>query len=264
MAFARVNGVLLHYRLTGSAGAPVLGLVSSVGTDLRIWDEVVAQLGSRYRLLCYDQRGHGLSDTPPGDYTIEDQVGDLIGLLDHLQIDRLALCGISIGGLIAQGFALAAPRRLAGLVLCDTAARIGDPELWQTRIDIVRAQGMNSVVDAVMERWFSAGFRRGQPESFAGWRNLFVRTDPHGYAGGCATLRDTDLRARIGNITLSTLVIAGEDDIATPVELVRDCAKALPRARFEVLPGAGHIPAIEQPTVLAGLITGYLEELGYG
>lgn len=264
MAFARVNGVLLHYRLIGPAGAPILGLVNSVGTDLRIWDEVVAQLGSRYRLLCYDKRGHGLSETPEGGYAIEDQVGDLIALLDHLQIVRLALCGISIGGLIAQAFALAAPQRLAGLVLCDTAAKIGEPELWQNRIDTVRAEGMAPVADAVMERWFSTGFRREQPEALAGWRNLFVRTDPEGYAGGCATLRDTDLRARIGTIVLPTLVVAGEDDIATPVELVRDFARALPNARFEVLRRTGHIPAIEQPAALADLITGYLEELGNG
>lgn len=264
MAFARVNGVLIHYRLIGPAGAPILGLVNSVGTDLRIWDEVVTQLGLRYRLLSYDQRGHGLSETPQGDYTIEDQVGDLIALLDHLKIDQLALCGISIGGLIAQAFALAAPRRLTGLVLCDTAPKIGEPELWQTRIDAVRGQGMAPVADAVMERWFSTGFRREQPEALAGWRNLFLRTDPQGYAGGCATLRDTDLRAQIGTILLPTLVVAGEDDIATPIELVRDCAKALPNSRFEVLRGAGHIPAIEQPTLLANLITRYLEELGHG
>lgn len=264
MAFARVNGVLLHYRLIGPAHAPVLGLINSVGTDLRIWDEVATQIGSRYRLLCYDKRGHGLSETPSGDYSIEDQVGDLFALLDHLQIERLALCGISIGGLIAQGAALAAPERLAGLVLCDTAAKIGEPDLWQDRIDIVRSRGMAPVADPVMERWFSAGFRREHPEALAGWKNLFLRTDPKGYAGGCATLRDTDLRDRIGSIALPTLVIAGEDDIATPVELVRGCASALPRARFELLPATGHIPSIEQPSALSALVTGYLEELGYG
>src|SRR5690606_34739879 len=112
MDFFRRDGVVLHYRLTGPIGAPALALVNSLGTDARIWDGVIAALSGRFRILSYDKRGHGLSDVPSGDYTLADHIADLAALLDHSGIDKLALGGVSVGGLIAQGFALAHPDRL--------------------------------------------------------------------------------------------------------------------------------------------------------
>ena len=264
MPFARINGVLLHHRLSGSVGAPVVVFVNSLGTDFRIWDKVAERLGAHYRILCYDKRGHGLSDTPSGDYTLDDHLDDLGGLLDHLGFDQVGLVGVSIGGLIAQGFALRAPERLTSLVLCDTAPKIGDAGMWNARIETVLGKGPAAIADAVMERWFSDAFRRDRADDLAGWRNLFVRTDAAGYAATCATLRDTDLTARIGSIVTPTLVLAGSEDRSTPVALVRECANAIPKARFEVLAGAGHIPSIEQPDALAALIDGFLKEVGHG
>jgi 3-oxoadipate enol-lactonase len=264
MAFARIDGILLHYRLAGPPDAPALGLANSVGTDARIWDGVIERLAADFHVLSYDQRGHGLSDAPDGDYALQDHVADLAGLLDHLGIGRLALAGISVGGLIAQGFALSRPERLAGLVLCATAPRIGDTATWNTRIDAVRAHGMAPIADAVMERWFSPAFREARADELAGWRNLFLRTDPQGYARTCATLRDTDLTSAIGAISTPTLVVAGSEDRATPLDLVRACAAAIPGARFDILDGSGHIPAIEQPAALARLMRGFLKEVGHG
>ena len=264
MNFARINGVLLHYRLSGPAGAPVVALANSLGTDARIWDGVIEHLFDRYRVLSYDKRGHGLSDTPPGDYGLGDHVDDLLGLLDHLAIDRLALAGVSVGGLIAQGLALRSPERLVALVLCDTAPKVGDAAGWNARIDTVRSQGLSAIADPVMDRWFSPGFQQQRQDELAGWRNLFLRSDPVGYAATCATLRDSDLTAQIGSIAVPTLVVAGEADRSTPVELVRACAEAIPGARFEILPGAGHIPSIEQPAVLAALMMDFLTEVGHG
>lgn len=264
MTFARINGVLLHHRLSGAAGAPELVFVNSLGTDFRIWDRVTERLDAHYRILCYDKRGHGLSDAPPGDYALADHLDDLGGLLDHVGFGRVGLVGVSIGGLIGQGYALRAPERLTGLVLCDTAPRFGDADLWNARIEAVLGQGPVAIADAVMERWFSDAFRRDRADDLAGWRNLFVRTDAAGYAATCATLRDTDLTACIGSITTPTLVVAGSEDRSTPVGMVRDCADAIPRARFEVLTGAGHIPSIEQPDALAALIDGFLKEVGRG
>lgn len=264
MDFVRINGVLLHYRLAGPAAAPVLALANSLGTDARIWDGVIEALSSRYRILSYDKRGHGLSDTPPGDYALDDHVNDLLGLLDHLGIGRLALAGVSVGGLIAQGLALRAPQRLAALVLCDTAPKVGDAAGWNIRIDTVRHQGLGAIADLVMDRWFSPAFQQQRRDELAGWRNLFLRSDPAGYAATCATLRDADLTAQIGAITTPTLVVAGEADRSTPVDLVRACAKAIPGARFEILPGVGHIPSIEQPAALAALIEDFLKENGHG
>lgn len=264
MAFARINGVLLHYRLHGSQGAPVLALVNSLGTDARIWDAMIAAFGERYRVLSYDKRGHGLSDAPEGDYSLDDHLDDLSGLLDHLGIARLALCGVSVGGLIAQGFALRHPRRLSALVLCDTAPHIGSEALWNERIATARTAGLVAMADAVMARWFPDGFRSERAEEVAGWRNLFLRNPVSGYAGTCATLRDTDLRDAVAAIATPTLVVVGEHDASTPVDLVRDAAGRIPGARFEIVAGAGHIPSIDRPDVLAGLVQGFLKDAGHG
>jgi 3-oxoadipate enol-lactonase len=264
MAFIRTNGILLHYRLHGPADAPVVALANSLGTDARIWDPVIDILAADYLVLSYDKRGHGLSDAPAGDYSFDDHVGDLAALLDHLGIGRLALAGVSVGGLIAQGFALRHPNRLAALVLCDTAPKLGDAALWEGRMTSVRRNGLASIADAIMERWFSEGFRRARPDELAGWRNLFLRTDPEGYCGTCATLRDTDLSGQVGAIAIPTLVVVGEHDRSTPVAVARACAEAIPGARFENIPGAGHIPSIEQPAALAALMTSFFKEAGHG
>lgn len=264
MDFVRINGVLLHYRVAGRADAPVLALVNSLGTDARLWDAVIAALAGQYRLISYDKRGHGLSDAPAGDYRLDQHVDDLEGLLAHLGVERLALAGVSVGGLIAQGFALRHPAQLAALVLSNTAARLGDAAGWNARIAAVRQAGPAAIADAVMERWFSPGFREQRPDELAGWRTLFCRTDAAGYAATCATLRDTDLRPLVGTITAPTLVVAGREDQSTPPALVETLAAAIPGSRFAIVEGAGHLPAIEQPETLAGLLRDFLTESGHG
>ena len=264
MAFVRINGVLLHYRLHGPAGAPALALVNSLGTDDRIWDPLIELLAADHRILSYDKRGHGLSDAPSGDYSLDDHIGDLSGLLDHISIDRLALCGVSIGGIIAQGFAVRYPERLAALVCCDTAQKVADPAFWTARIAAIRANGLASIADGIMERWFSAGFRRDRPDDLAGWRNLFMRSDVDGYCATCATLRDTDLTSDVRAIGAPTLFVVGDEDGSTPVDIVRAASANIPGAGFEIIAGAGHIPSIEQPAGLAQLLVRFLQEAGHG
>ena len=263
MNFVRIKQNLLHYRLSGPSGAPALVFANSLGTDARIWDAVIKRFDNRYRCLSYDKRGHGLSDAPPGDYRLDDHLDDLEGLLGHVGIDSAVVVGVSIGGLIAQGFTLRAPERVAGLVLCCTAPRLGDAALWSARMDAARTTGLGPMADGIMERWFSPQFRAEQPDEMAGWRNLFLRTDPAGYAATCATLRDADLSGEVPAIGAPTLVVAGSDDLAAPVALVRNCL-AIPGARLEVLEGVGHIPSIEQPEQLARLIDDFLEGAAYG
>jgi 3-oxoadipate enol-lactonase len=264
MAFVRTNEVLLHYRLHGRDGAPAVALANSLGTDARIWDEVIGILAGNFRVLSYDKRGHGLSDAPAGDYTLDDHVADLAGLLDHVGMSRVALAGVSVGGLIAQGFALAHPERLAALVLCDTAPKVGDAAMWDGRIAAIRRDGLSSIADGIMERWFSAEFRRTRADDLAGWRNLFIRSDIEGYCGTCATLRDADLSARVETIGTPTLVMVGEHDGSTPVPLVQALADAIPGALFEVIADAGHIPSIEQPARTAVLMAAFFKEAGHG
>ncbi|UJW84204.1 3-oxoadipate enol-lactonase [Devosia sp. SL43] len=264
MSFVRIKDVLLHYRVDGSAAAPVLALVNSLGTDARIWDDVITLVSDRFRVISYDKRGHGLSDAPAGDYTINDHVDDLEGLLDHLAIDRLALAGVSIGGVIGQAFALRHSQRLNALVLCDTAARIGDTVMWNGRMAAVRSGGLGSIAGAVMARWFTEAFRHGKPDDLAGWQTMFERMPVEGYASSCAALRDVDLTEAVAGITTPTLVVAGDQDLSTPVDLVRATAEKIPGARFGIIADAGHIPSIEQPRALVALMTEFFEEVGHG
>lgn len=263
MSFVRINDILLHYRLSGSPDRPVVVLVNSLGTDARIWDEVICLLEDRYRILSYDKRGHGLSDAPSGDYAIDHHVDDLVGLIAHLGIERPALAGVSVGGLIALRSALQYPGQVAALILCDTAAKIGDKDLWNARIKAARSDGMTGIAGAVMDRWFTKAFRRDRADELAGWQTLLARIPVDGYAGTCAALRDTDLRGLVGQIAAPTLFVVGDQDLATPVELVRDTAKLIAGARFEIIADSGHIPSIEQPASLAKLMSEFLNEVGH-
>lgn len=264
MNFARIDGVLLHYRIAGPAGAPALVLANSLGTDARIWDGVIARLASRYRILSYDKRGHGLSDVHQNEYTLNDHLDDVLGLMDHVGFERAGFAGVSIGGLIGQGLALRAPERFSAMALCNTAPKVGDATFWADRIEAVRSRGMDAIADAIMERWFSPGFRRDRADELAGWCNMFLRCNRDGYASTCATLRDTDLASSIGAIGLPVLVVGGSEDRATPPDLVRATADAIPNARFVLIDGVGHIPSIEQPETLTRLLADFFTEVGHG
>lgn len=264
MNVIRVNGVVLHYAVEGPEGAPTIVLSNSLGTDFRSWDRLTARLSPRFRIVRYDKRGHGLSQSTPAPYRIADHVGDLIGLVDHLGLDKFVMCGLSVGGLIAQGLAAQQPDRLQALILCDTAAKIGTADMWAQRIAAIEENGVEAIADGIMERWLSADFRSSRPEETAAWRNMLVRTTPDGYLGTCAAIRDEDLTAEAANISVPTMCICGAEDGATPPDLVRGTAELIPGARFELIDNAGHLPCIEQPEVMDDLITGFLKENGIG
>ncbi len=263
MSFGPLNGVTLHYRLTGPVNGLPLVFANSLGTDARIWDDVIAPLSTTYRILSYDKRGHGLSDAPPGPYSLDEHVDDLLGLADLAGFTRFGLAGVSIGGLIAQRTAIRKPNRIAALVLCDTAAKIGSDRMWNDRIAAVRKSGIASISEMVLDRWFSPSFKTDNPAGYAGWRNLLERTPAEGYAATCISLRDADLTDQLSSIALPTLVVAGEEDRSTPPDLVRATADRIPNARFEIIPGAGHIPSIEAPERLLALMQSYFKEIGY-
>ncbi|MBQ0821439.1 3-oxoadipate enol-lactonase [Microvirga sp. HBU67558] len=262
MAFTRVNGIVLHHQVLGQADGPALVFVNSLGSDLRIWQDVVPAFADRYRIVLYDKRGHGLSDAPPAPYTIDDHTDDLLALLDQLKVDRAAVVGLSVGGMIGQRIAVRAPERVRALVLCCTAAKIGTPESWAERIAAVEDGGIEPIADAVLQRWFTPLFRETRPDEVAGWRNMLVRTPDHGYAGTCAAIRDADLRPDAGRIAAPTLCVAGDQDGSTPADVVKGTADLVPGARFALIDGAGHIPCVEKPAVLSRLIGQHLEEAG--
>ena len=263
MQFARVNGVALHYADDAGA-APALVFSNSLGTDFRIWDGLVDRLRSRYRLVRYDKRGHGLSEATPAPYSLDDHVADLAGLLDHLGIRSAAVVGLSVGGMIAQSLASARPDLVRALVLSNTAHKIGTAEMWDDRIRTVEQQGIGALSAAVMQRWFTPEYRRPDNPAFVGYTAMLNRTTAEGYAGTCAALRDADLTASTAALKVPTLVIGGDQDGSTPPDLVKSMADLIEGSQFHIVQDAGHLPCIEQPDAVASLIEDFLGTGGFG
>ena len=253
MRFVKANGLVIHYLDRGRRdGAPIV-FINALGCDLRIWTEIAEILAPDFRIVTYDARGHGLSESGPDKCEMADYAGDLIGLLDSVGAGR-AVVGLSIGGVIAQEFCRLRPERVAALVLCDTAAKIGTDESWDQRIAEVERGGVERVADSVLERWFTAEFRASRAAEFTGIRTMLTRTPRQGYVAACGALKRADLRPYAGRIEAPTLCLVGDQDGSTPVALVRETASLIPRSRFEIIEGAGHLPNVERPEILAKLV----------
>lgn len=264
MNFADIGGVTLHFAHRPTAGTRHLVFINSLGTDFRIWNTVTEALGDDVSTLVYDKRGHGLSDLGATPYSIEDHVDDLVGLVDHLGIADVVLCGLSVGGLVAQGFYARRPGMVSGMVLCDTAHRIGTPESWNARIATVGKDGIGAIADAVMKVWFTPGFHERRASELAGCRNMLSRQSPAGYAATCVALREADYTAAAASIAVPALCVVGDQDGSTPPALVRSLADLIPGSRFEIIEGAGHIPCVEQPAALVALLRDFLTALPSG
>lgn len=262
MRFSRIGQVLVHYELDGDPAGPPIVFVNSLGTDLRIWDDVVPHLGE-YRLIRYDKRGHGLSDSPEGPYTLADFGDDLAGLLDELEVEKVLVVGISIGGMIALEFAARYGERVRGLVLADTAPQVGTPSKWQERMDGVVEKGMERMAREILPVWFRPSFEGLEPDVHRGHHNMLARMPAGGYAASCAALRDGDLRTSIPQIDTQALVLNGDQDVATPPDEARMLADALPNARFAIIDEAGHLTCVEQPDDLADAIHRFAQEIGH-
>ncbi|WP_051294527.1 3-oxoadipate enol-lactonase [Gemmobacter nectariphilus] len=261
MNICDLGDIRLHWREDGDpAGAPVV-FANSLGTDLRLWDKVIPLLPQGYRYIRYDKRGHGLSDCPPGPYSMGALVRDAERLLDALEVRDCVFVGLSIGGMIAQGLAIKRLDLVRAMVISNTAAKIGTAEMWHTRIAAARDGGLAPMADAVMERWFSRAFRQG-PE-LAGWRNMMVRTPLEGYVGCCAAIAGTDFYTPTSGLTLPTLAIAGSEDGSTPPDLVRETADLIRGSEFHLIRGAGHLPCVEAPEAYAARLAQFLERVGH-
>ncbi|MEM8795111.1 MAG: 3-oxoadipate enol-lactonase [Pseudomonadota bacterium] len=262
MQFATINGISIHFQVIGApADKPVIVFANSLGTDFRIWRDVIVPLVGDYAIVTYDKRGHGLSDIGRSPYKMQDHVDDLAGLLDFLEVSSAIVCGLSVGGMIAQGLALSRPDLVKALILCDTGHKIGNDALWNDRIEKVSANGIEAISDQILTRWFSDAFRKPDNPVFAGYRNMLIRTPVSGYVGTSVALRDTDYTEQVGRITVPALCVVGDEDGSTPPALVEELAGLLGDARFEIISGAGHLPCIEKPEVLFGLISGFLQSL---
>jgi len=249
--------VEVEYTLEGPGDAPVVAFSNSLGTTSVMWDVQAAALSERFRVLRYDARGHGGTSAPPGPYTIGDLAGDVLELLDRLELERVSFCGLSIGGMTGMWLGAHAPDRIDRLAICCTGLQLPTAEMWTERAALVRREGMGSVVDATIERWFTPGFPERSPEVVARIRESFLSTDPEGYAGCCEALAEFDMRGRLSGVRAPTLVIAGEDDPVGTPERAAAIGDEIEGSRVVVLPEARHLAAVEQ----ADAVTRELEQL---
>jgi 3-oxoadipate enol-lactonase/4-carboxymuconolactone decarboxylase len=247
LPFATIQNARLFYRLEGTPGRPVLILSHSIGTDHGMWEPQIADLLRYFQVLRYDTRGHGASDAPPGEYSIELLSHDVLGLADALGISRFAFCGLSMGGAIGQWVATHAMDRVTHLVLANTSPQFVPRANWDTRIAAVRKGGMSAIVDLAMQRFFSPETVAQKNPYAESIRSTLLGTDPAGYLGCCVALRDLDHIASLPKIKTPTLVIVGDRDVSTPWtghgEIL---AGEIVGARTLRLP-ATHLSNIEQP-----------------
>lgn len=231
--------------------------VNSLGTDLRMWDGALRHIDGIDLALRFDTRGHGLSTCSDASYSIADLAGDALAVLDRFSVEKAFVIGCSVGGLVAQMLALAAPDRVRALVLSNTAAKLGDRDAWEQRIADIRAKGMPAMASGILPRWFGPDFLNG--ESAALWRTMLARTDAEGYIELCRAIASADLSARTKDIAVPALAIGGTEDGATPIAQVEALARGIPNADFTIFENAGHLPAVEIPEAFGRAVSRFIE-----
>jgi 3-oxoadipate enol-lactonase len=264
MPFIQIGKVVHYYTIEGRDSAPPLVFSNSLGSDLRIWDPVLPYLRDRFRIVRYDIRGHGLSDVAVPPYTIGDLAGDLAGLLEALKIEDAIVCGLSVGGMIAQCLAASDPQLVRATILCSTAVQIGPAAMWDERITAISETGIGALTGAIMERWFTKTFRHNHIAEFRGYVNMLGRTPVEGYIGTCRAIRDADLRRTAASIRQPALVMCGDQDLATPPQLAKELVEAIGGAEFSLVKDSAHIVCVEQPEAFCRSVINFSEEISNG
>jgi 3-oxoadipate enol-lactonase len=262
---ATVNGIDTRYVFEDRSGGPALTFIHQLGGDLSVWDTLAGHFRHRFRVLRYDVRGHGASAVSDRAFGFKDLSADLTALLDAKDIEKTHLVGMSMGGMIAQQFALdhagSARSRVLSLTLCGTASRTA-PEAratWNERAALVRREGLGAIADVTMARWFTADFRRTNRDTVARICDVLLRTPAEGYARACEALRDFDVHERLAQLRVPTLAVAGRHDTGTPPALTEALAQAVADARFETL-DAAHLAPVEESHGFAALLETFLRQ----
>jgi 3-oxoadipate enol-lactonase len=253
-----MTSVEVHDDVSGPADAPAVVLCNSLGATLQMWDPQAAALAQRLRVVRFDARGHGRSPVPVGPYSIDDLAGDVISLLDRLDLPRAHVVGLSLGGMVAMRVASRWPERVDRLVLMCTAPALGPPSGWVERAALVRAQGAAAVAPAVTARWLTDAHRAADPELAQQVEAMIAATPAEGYAASCAAIEELDLWPDLAAIVASTLVVAGSDDPVTPPDVVERMAAAVAGSRFAVVDGAAHLANLDQPERVNSLLLAHL------
>lgn len=241
------DGLQIAYRVDGPEDAPALVLINSLGTNLHMWDAQAELLSHSLRVIRFDNRGHGASAVPAEPYTLEQLGGDVLTLLDTLGITRAHICGLSLGGMVAQWCAVHHPERVLSATFANTAARIGSAESWDTRIAAVQAGGMTAIRAAVLTRFLSAGYRSSHPANVQQISDMLMAIEPAGYSAACAALRTADLRAQVPGIHVPTLILAGELDESTPPVQAQELHAAIAGSKLIIFPATAHLSNVERP-----------------
>ena len=257
MPVAHIHGIDFAWRSDGPESAPALLLSNSLSSDLAMWDDQVPSWSRHFRVIRYDQRGHGQTPAPPGQYSMAQLGQDAVALLDHLEIAQAHFCGLSMGGMVGMWLLTHAPERIARAVLSNTSAHMGAPELWNGRIALAQEGGMEATVEPTVKRWFPIAFHEHAPATIERMRNMIRRTSLPGYIGCCTAIRDMDQRDAIRAIRNPTLVIIGANDPATTPEAGRAIHAAIPGAALAVV-DAAHISNVEQPDAFTRTVAEFL------
>ena len=258
------NGITFNCRIEGPEGAPWLMLSNSLATNLSMWDGQAAVLSRRYRLLRYDQRGHGASDAPAGDYDFDLLADDAAALMQSLGIEKCHFLGLSMGGMTAMGLGLNHPERVLSLTICNSRADVTQEfrDVFDGRIKLALEEGMEPLVQSTIERWFTEDLRAAAPAFLDGVRAMVRATPPLGYAGCARAVQNVDYMARLKAIDKPVLFIAGAQDFATPPEGMRAMHRAISGARYVELEPASHLSNLEQPETFTAAVEEFLAAQG--
>jgi 3-oxoadipate enol-lactonase/4-carboxymuconolactone decarboxylase len=252
------DGGELAYRLDGPAGAPTIVLSNSLGTSLELWEPQMEALAGYFRVLRYDQRGHGASDSPPGTYSIAQLAGDVLQLLDAVGCARASIAGISLGGMVAMYLAAHHPERIERVVLACTAPYLGPAEQWRERAQLVRTGGTAGIAANVLERWFTPSFHTSRPDLIGRFKAMIASCAADGYASCCEAIAGMDQRPSLPAISAPTLVVCGAEDPATTPATGLAMQSAISGAAFVVIPRAAHIANVEQPEMFTSALLAHL------
>jgi 3-oxoadipate enol-lactonase len=260
--YVQADGLRLRYELDGPAGAPVVTFNHALGAELDMWKPQLDAFVDRFRVLRYDVRGHGGSDVPEGPYSLADLVEDLEALLQVLGIEQTHLVGLSMGGMIAQRFALEHPDMLSSLVLCDTTSEIPEQAKgsWDERIRKAEAEGMDPQVEPTVERWLTEDYRREHPETADWIRSMIRGTDPRGYIGCCHAIRELALTERLPEIQTPTLVVVGDQDPGTPPSVARAIHERIAGSGMHVIEGAAHLTNVQKAAEFNRVVHGFVSK----
>jgi len=255
----QANGLTINYRFDGPSNAPVVMLSNSLLSNYTVWDGQINALTARYRVLRYDQRGHGGTETTPAPYAIEQLADDASALVDALGVDPVHFVGLSMGGFTGQMLAIRHPEKIASLALCDTACVMPPKSLWNERIAIAETEGVEALVEGTLERWFTPSFRERGAAQVELVRAMILGTSNQGYIGCCKAIREMVLCDMLSRIAVPTVIIVGEEDPACPVPAAKVLHDGIAGSELIVLSEAAHLPNIEKPAEFNGALLDFLD-----